>query len=242
MRCVVAAFLLLASAALLSPLQAVRAAPLDLDTVAPPDEPPEQLCDRLAKNPFAGSGPDEWGKPFQGIDSYRAIPACSEAAKLHPNERRFQPGLGLAYIAGDKKDLARPLLDKLVGEGDTAAMLSLAFISPETEAAELMHKAAERGDASAMLLFGMSELTGKGVAKNEIEGIRMIRRAAEAGSTRAMLILGHFYQDGSYGVGFNPEEGKRLIGEAAKRGDAVTENILLSLQEGTSSTSADPQQ
>jgi hypothetical protein len=88
----------------------------------------------------------------------------------------------------------------------------------------------------------MSELTGKGVAKNEIEGIRMIRRAAEAGSTRAMLILGHFYQDSSYGVGFNPEEGKRLIGEAAKRGDAVAENILLSLQEGTSSTSADPQQ
>ena len=55
---------------------------LDLDTVAP-DEPPEQLCDRLAVNPFSGLGPDEWGKPFQTINSYRAIPACSQVIKNH---------------------------------------------------------------------------------------------------------------------------------------------------------------
>jgi hypothetical protein len=48
-----------------------------------PDEPPEQLCDRLAVNPFSGLGPDEWGKPFQTIDSYRAIPACSQVIKNH---------------------------------------------------------------------------------------------------------------------------------------------------------------
>jgi len=66
------------SLALLHPIVGLSAAPLDLDNVMP-EEPPEQLCDRLAANPFMGFGPDEWGKPFQAIDPYRAIPACSEA-------------------------------------------------------------------------------------------------------------------------------------------------------------------
>jgi TPR repeat protein len=219
------------SAVLVQPVTGLFAAPLDLDNVAP-DEPPEQLCDRLAANPFSGFGPDEWGRPFQRIDPYRAIPACTEAVKRHPEERRFVLESALAYIAGDKKDEARPLLSELIGDGNTAAMLALAFISPEAEAAGLIHKAADDGDPNAMMLFGMSQLTGKGVPKNEIDGIRMLRRAAEAGSTRAMLILGHFYKDGSYGVGFNPEEAKRLISEAAKLGDPRAQNILASLEEG----------
>jgi FimV-like protein len=205
------------------------AAPLNLDDVVP-NEPPEQLCDRLAANPFSGFGPDEWGKPFQTIDSYRAIPACSEAIKSHPDERRFKLELALAYIAGDKKDEAKTLLDELIAEDNTSAMLALAYISSDSEAANLMHRAAERGDPNAMMLYGMAQLTGKGVPKNEIDGIRMIRRAVEAGSTRAMLILGHFYKEGSYGIGFNPEEAKRLISEAARRGDPAAQNILSSLE------------
>ena len=109
-----------------------------------PDEPPEQLCDRLAANPFSGFGPDEWGKPFQAIDPYRAIPACSDAIKSHPEERRFKLELALAYIAGDKKDEAKTLLDELITEDNTSAMLALAYISSDSEAADLMHRAAER--------------------------------------------------------------------------------------------------
>jgi len=176
--------------------------------VAPDELPEQQLYDRLAANPFAGFGPEEWGRPFQSIDPYRAIPACTEAMKLHPDERRFVLELALAYIAGDKRDKAMPLLDESIGEGNTGAMLALAYISPEGKAADLMHKAADRGDPKAMMLFAMSQLTGKGVPKDEIGGIRLLRRAAEAGSTRAMLILGHFYRDGAYGIGFNPEEAK----------------------------------
>jgi len=234
MRCVAAALVLLGSAIVLQPVTGLSAAPLDLDTVAP-EQTPEQLCDRVAADPFSGFGPDEWGRPFQTIDSYRAIPACTEAMKLHPDERRFVLEAALAYLAGKKNEEAKPLLDRLIGEGNGSAMLALAYISPEGEAAGLMQKAAERGDPSAMMLFGMAQLTGKGVQKNEIDGIRMIRRAAEAGSTRAMLILGHFYKDGSYGVGFNPEEAKRLIGEAAKRGDPAAQNILASLEDGSAS-------
>lgn len=239
MRCVTTAFVMLAGTVLMQPVTGLIAAPLDLNTVAP-DEPPEQLCDRLAANPFSGFGPDEWGKPFQAIDSYRAIPACSEAIKLHPGEKRFKLELALAHIAGDKKDEAKPVLDELIGEGNTSAMLALAYISSEAEAAELMHKAADAGDPNAMMLFAMSQLTGKGVPKNEIDGIRMLRLAAEAGSTRAMLVLGHFYKDGSYGIGFNLNESTRLIAEAAKRGDPAAQNILASLEEEAASKTAEP--
>ena len=76
MRCVASALVVLATGFWLQSAAGVFAAPLDLDAVAP-DEPPEQLCDRLAANPFSGFGPDEWGKPFQTIDSFRAISACS---------------------------------------------------------------------------------------------------------------------------------------------------------------------
>ena len=43
-----------------------------------------------------------------------------------------------------------------VTKGNTSAMLALAYISPEAEAVELMHKAAERGDANAMMLYGVT--------------------------------------------------------------------------------------
>jgi TPR repeat protein len=240
MRCVLAALAMFGSLALLHPIVGLSAAPLDLDNVMP-EEPPEQLCDRLAANPFMGFGPDEWGKPFQAIDPYRAIPACSEAIKRHPDERRYKLQLALAEIAGDKKEQAKLLLDELIAQGNTSAMLSLAFISPDAEAAELMHKAAAAGDPNAMMLFAMAQLTGKGVAKNEIDGIRMLRLAAENGSTRAMLILGHFYKDGSYGIGFNLTESIRLIAEAAKRGDPAAVNILRSLEEENSNKTTEPQ-
>ena len=67
MRCVTAALVLCGFAALFQPT-ASTAAPMDLDTIIV-DETPEQLCDRLASDPFAGFGPVECT-----IDFYRAGP------------------------------------------------------------------------------------------------------------------------------------------------------------------------
>ena len=217
----------------LLPLGAHAASPLDLDTIAP-DQPPEQLCDRLAADPFSGFGPDEWAHPFARIDFYRAAPACKEAMALHPDEPRFALQAGLAATAGDKKDEAKTLLAPFAAEGNATALLALAFISPDQEAADLMRKAADKGSAPAMLLFGMAELYGKGIPKDQIDGVRMIRRAADGGSTRAMLIMANFYNNGDYGVGRNPEQGRTLIEGAAKLGDPAAQNILASLDEGGS--------
>ena len=43
------------------------------------------------------------------------------------------------------------------------------------------------------MLYGMAQLFGQGVPKDESGGLSSLRRAAEAGSTRAMLVLANFY-------------------------------------------------
>jgi hypothetical protein len=76
-----------------------NAAPLNLNDVVE-DESPEQLCERVAADPFEGFGPEEWSHPFTRVDFYRALPACTEALKAHPNEQRFALGVALVNVAG----------------------------------------------------------------------------------------------------------------------------------------------
>ncbi len=109
-------------------------------------------------------------------------------------------------------------------------MLALAFITTGPDSTALMKKAADAGNPSGMMLFGMAEITGKGVAKDEVEGGRMLRRAADAGSTRAMLILANFYAKGDYGVGYDPKEAERLVADAASRGDPAAKESLVALR------------
>ena len=126
--------------------------------------------------------------------------------------------------------MAKPLLNALIAKDNTSAMLVLAYISPEQEAATLFRRAAEMETANAMMLYGMTLMTGKGVPKDTLEGVSMMRRAAEAGSTRAMLILANYYNQGVYGVGHNPGEGTRLITKAPDLGDPAAKNILANLR------------
>lgn len=229
MRCVTAAFIICSFAILFQP-SASFAEPIDLGKIIE-GETPEQLCDRLAADPFAGFGPEEWAQPFRTIDFYRAGPACAQSMKAHPDEQRFALGTAMASIAGRRNEDAKLLLEPLIAKGNTSAMLALAYISPEAEASTLMRRAAEAGSTPGMILFGMTELTGKGHDKDTIEGVRMIRRAADAGSTRAMLILANFYKTGAFGVGINPSEAKSLVAKAAALGDPTAKNILASLDQ-----------
>lgn len=55
---------------------------------------------------------------------------------------------------------------------------------------------AEHGDIEAEAYVGGLLLEGKGVERNEAEGVKWIRRAAEAGSTKAQALLGAIYDQG----------------------------------------------
>ena len=74
--------------------------------------------------------------------------------------------------------------------------------------------------------------------KDETEGLRTLRRAAEAGSTRAMLVLANFYYKGEYGVGYDPGEAKRLLTEAAGRGDPSAKDALANLERNAAEDAA----
>jgi hypothetical protein len=190
----------------------------------------QKACLKLATDPFAGSGPREWSTPFQTIDPFQAIPVCKEALRRLPDDAGLKLATAFAYIAGRKNDQAKPLLDELVAQNNGDAMLALAFISKGAEATELMRKAGESGNASGLMLYGMAQLFGKGVPKDETGGLRNLRRAAEAGSTRAMLVLANVYYEGDYGVGYDPAEAKRLLMQAADRGDPNAKEALANLE------------
>lgn len=225
MRCVRASLFALLALMLFGGPYSAMAGEIDLDKVIE-NETNEQLCDRLAVDPFTGFGPETWAKPFEHIDYYRAVPACFKAMEAHADEPRYRLQLAFAFLAAKKNDAGKKLLGLFVEADNCSAMLALAFVSPPAEAAQLMQKAGEHGCPAGTMLFGMSELSGAGVAKDEVDGVRMIRRAADAGFTRAMLILANFYNEGTYGVGYDPAEANRLIAKAAQLGDPRAKDIL----------------
>jgi TPR repeat protein len=195
-------------------------------------------CLKLAADPFAGSGPREWSTPFQTIDPFQAIPVCKEALRRHPDDASLKLATAFAYIAGRKNEQAKPLLEELVAQNNGDAMLALAFVSKGAEATELMRKAGESGNASGLMLYGMAQLFGKGVPKDETGGLRSLRRAVDAGSTRAMLVLANVYYKGDYGVGYDPAEAKRLIMQAVDRGDPSAKEALANLERNLAADAA----
>lgn len=231
MRRVVAGLTICCLLILVQPLAPWRDAALAAEADAAKDDAAVvEACHRLAADPLTGHGPPEWSRPFQTIDPFQAVPVCQDALRRHPDDRRLMLETAMAYLAARKADPAKPLLESLVAENNSSAMLALAYISTGPDATALMQKAAEAGNPNGLMLYGMAELYGKGVPKDEIAGVRTIRRAAEAGSTRAMVILANLYYTGDLGVGFDPAEAERLLTEASGRGDPTAKEALATLE------------
>jgi hypothetical protein len=191
---------------------------------------PVDICDRLAADPFAGFGPKNWEKPFQGIDADRAIPACKEAMRLHPGEPRYRLQTAVAYLAAQEKKDAEPLLKGLAAEGDAAAMVLLANISGDKESLELIRRAAGLNNTPALILLAFAHLSG--------EGVRLLTRAADLGNTEAMVVLAGVYFEGQFGVPPDPAEGRRLIFEAATRGNPSAIEVLARIEQAQAAASA----
>jgi hypothetical protein len=78
---------------------------------------PVHECDRLAADP---DDPDSVVKAVaigDTIDAARAIPACEEAVRLHPQERSFSFQLARAQIHANHPELAKPVLEALNKDG-----------------------------------------------------------------------------------------------------------------------------
>ena len=84
---------------------------------------------------------------------------------------------------------------------------------------ELLRKAAEQGDASAMFKLGVAYIDGRGVPKDEREAVNWSRKAAEQGHAKAMFNLGSMYVNGR-GVQKDEREAVNWYRKAAEQGYA----------------------
>ena len=61
------------------------------------------------------------------INAARAIPACEEAVRLYPQERRFSFQLARAQVHANHPELAKPVLEALNHDGYAIAGVYLGF-------------------------------------------------------------------------------------------------------------------
>lgn len=78
---------------------------------------------------------------------------------------------------------------------------------------------AEAGDPAAMFYLGAKYSEGRGVPKDEAEGLRWYRKVAERGHSGAMLNVGNSYYNGR-GVAEDRTEAAHWFRRAAERGHA----------------------
>jgi hypothetical protein len=93
------------------------------------------------------------------------------------------------------------------------------------KAVELYRRAADAGDALAIVKLGVCYEHGTGVAEDKVKAVDLYRRAADAGNTRAMVRLGECYEHGT-GVAEDKAEAVELYRRAADAGDTSAMNNL----------------
>ena len=66
----------------------------------------------------------------------------------------------------------------------------------ETKAFKQYQKAADAGDADAMVIIGVYYLIGAGVSQSDTEAFKWCKKAAEQGNAKAQALTGFMYYDG----------------------------------------------
>ena len=98
---------------------------------------------------------------------------------------------------------------------------------------EIVKKAAEKGEASAMFNLGLCYKNGIGVEKNLMEAVKWFKKAAEKGEASAMYNLGLCYHYGK-GVRKNKMEAVKWYRQAADKGIVhAMKNLGLCYKYGT---------
>jgi TPR repeat protein len=187
-------------------------------------------CDRLAADP---NNPDSAvrDRDFEEVDHVKAIPACEEAARLYPQERRFAFQLARSQLFARQFDVARPRLEALSRDGYAIATAYLGIAladskkgsldndaGAQTEAFRLIRQAADAGDAVGAFFLAQFYEEGVGVAKDEAEALRWVRKAADAGSAMAMNVLAAKYAEGKLGLAKDDAEAAAWYRKAADLG------------------------
>jgi len=156
-------------------------------------------CDRLAASPFDSTRPAGVAGVLQDkIDAKSAILACEAALKAAPNDHRIMFQLGRSYAADNNYDAAFKQYTAATAKGDLSATVNL----------------------------GALYLTGRGVAKDEVESIRLMRIAADQGHPVGAFNLAGDYEAGRGGLIKDDIEALRLYRISAAQGFPAANNSV----------------
>ncbi|MCU7934737.1 MAG: hypothetical protein KZQ99_07645 [Candidatus Thiodiazotropha sp. (ex Dulcina madagascariensis)] len=101
-------------------------------------------------------------------------------------------------------------IEKAAKAGSIEAKFALACdldeAPAEKQSAKLFKEAAEAGHAYAMWCHGLNLLSGRGIEKNEAEGLSFIQHSAELKFEGAIKFVADAYASGTYGYQKNQEE------------------------------------
>lgn len=186
--------------------------------------PPVNACDRLAAHPHDPERTAE-GVDMAFIDLAWAIPACAEAARLYPTERRFKFQHARTLHQSRQCERAKALYEELAADGHGLALnnIGLLYLSAcgvkrnEAEAVRHYRLAVAAGSAFAKYSLGHMYEFGRGTAKNDVEAERLLREAAASGISEANIALASKYLAGR-GVKRDADEALRLLKAAADAG------------------------
>ncbi len=99
--------------------------------------------------------------------------------------------------------LHREQIEKAAAAGDVEAKFSLGIEldreSTSKESAALFKEAAESGHAYAMWCHGLNLLSGRGIEKNESEGVSYIAKSAELKFEGAITFVANAFANGTHG-------------------------------------------
>lgn len=131
----------------------------------------------------------------------------------------FQEGRA-AYDRGDVV-AAIEHLNQAANAGHVRAMALLGYVLDKSEentaAVRMYQRAADLGDAEALLALGVMYANGEGVEKNTESAVSLIEQAATVGYGPAIVTLANAYLKGSLGLGID----KRVARQWLERGAAL---------------------
>jgi len=148
------------------------------------------------------------GAELQSGDPVTAVAACRAAHSAEPQDARVAAALGRALVAsgeGEEAEIASLLRQGAEG-GRVDSMSNYAILlrrrgnpAAEAEAVRWYRRAAEAGEATAMMMLGWHYQNGRSVSQDTTQAIRWYRRAAELENAQGALRLAQLLAQGHGG-------------------------------------------
>jgi TPR repeat protein len=174
--------------------------------------------------------------PFERINPALAIPACEDAVRRFPNERRLIFQLGRAYSKNNDIESALVQFQKAASLGYAPAQTNLGYMYREgsgvvkdaSRALDWFTRAAGQDYMPAQNALGYAYDHGDGVRTDHAQAAAWYQRAAEQGDAQSQAVLGNLYATGD-GVTKDAGQAVAWYRRAAAQGHPMAQSLLANM-------------